>query len=317
MFDFQQKITIDKNLVLPGRVLLAPMHGVMSPFFTQALQELNLAPAAVTPFLCVTEHSIPSCRSLRNSLKHWKHTPEQPRIVQLIGRHPEALAESAYRLAETGYRCINLNFACPAPMVTKNGHGGACLKDPALMARILKEILHVCGENISLSVKVRTGWDSPAETETIAKTIADSGVKLAVVHFRTVREQYDEVTDPLLRLTAFRQAAPDLVLFGNGGIVSVADAVTMCRETGCDGAAAARGIMRNPYLLHDILEGKERETDGRSEFLRTIFRYSLQAKKWRRNGFLECVRLCYGLDSSEFRKYAAMTKEEIGKDMMS
>lgn len=309
--NFAAPLTVDGLLTLPGRALLAPMHGVMTAPFAAAMEECGLADTAITPFLCVSPKSVPSRTALRRALKSWHHTPEKPRIVQLIGRNGEELAETALHLAGLGFPAVNLNFACPAPVVVAKGHGGACLKEPRLIARIVETVRRRTEGKVSLSVKLRTGWDSPSEASVLLKTVRDAGAALAVVHFRTVREMYSDVEAPYVRLALCREAVPDLPLFGNGDILTCGDAYAMCGETGCDGVAAARGVWRNPRLLCEIEGRADRVPADPRAFLTAVCRHTLEQKKWPRNGFLECVKFAFGERSDDFRRIARLSDEAI------
>ena len=309
--NFAAPLAVDPLLTLPGRVMLAPMHGVMSAAFAAALDECGLASAAITPFLSVSKGSVPSATALRRHLKAWRHTPESPRIIQLLGRDPEELAETALRLAGLGFPAVNLNFACPAPVVVAKGHGGACLKDPALIGRIVGTVRRRTEGKVSLSVKLRTGWDSPDEATEVLKAVRDAGASLAVVHFRTVREMYSAVEDPYARLALCRKAVPGFPLFGNGDILTAADAHAMCEVSGCDGAAAARGVWRNPRLLCEIEGRSGGGLPDAYAFLRVLCRHTLAQKTWPRNGFLECVKFAFGEESEEFRRIAQLPDEAV------
>ena len=104
--------------------------------------------------------------------------------------------------------------------------------------------------------------------------------------------------------------------YGDDNVVvrSSADAVRMCAETGCDGTAVARGIMRDPFLIRKIVRGSDAPaTDAdRMRFLKTLYRCSAHAEKWRRNGFMECIRMCSGgADSELFQRCIRLSDEEL------
>lgn len=316
--EFSSPVRVDDLLTLPDRVMLAPMQGVMSPAFTAAVSEWGIATTRITPFLCAGPDSIPSPRALRKTLALWNGHNAGPLLVQLIGKDPRALAETAYRLAENGYPYINLNFGCPGRLVMRSGHGGACLREPEQMDRILREIRALCGSRISLSVKLRTGYDTPDEMGHLADILLRNEIPLVILHFRTVAEQYGPVEDPLPRLRKFRQLMPGTILFGNGDIDSHAAALRMIQETGCDGVAVARAVSRDPFLLKKIRDGKDSEParEEKIRFLQTIFRHA--GNEWRRNGFLENLRMCFGEDSHDFRRFARLhTREEMAAEWIS
>lgn len=316
-FDFMQPIHVDQTLTLPDRVILAPMQGVMSPAFVQAAVETGIAGTRMTPFFSTGKNSIPSGRALRRALRVWGGHDTGPLFVQLTGCHADSLAETAYRLVENGYPYVNLNFGCPSRQVMSSGHGGACLKDPALMYDLITAIHKRCGETVSLSVKMRTGYESPEEMTALAGMLRDTAVRLIILHFRTVKEEYRPVENPLLRIARFRELLPDRILFGNGDIKTEEDAQRMVAETGCDGIALARMITKDPFLIRRILRknGMQTTDHDRYDFLYRIFCNSQTGGTWKRNGFLENVRMTFGADSPEFRRFITLSKEEMEQEL--
>ena len=311
-------LKIDDILTLPDRVILAPMQGVMSPGFVCAAVETGIAGTRMTPFFSIGANSIPSGRALRRALKVWAGHESGPLIVQLAGCHADSLAETSYRLIENGYPYINLNFGCPSRQVMSSGHGGACLKDPALMVKLIHAIHERCGGAVSLSVKMRTGYESADEMENLAAALRDTAVRLIILHFRTVKETYQSVENPLPRLARFRELMPDRILFGNGDITSPADALRMLEVCGCDGIALARGVTKDPFLIQRILHKNGGETTDRDryQFLYRIFTNSATGSNWKRNGFLENVRMTFGADSKEFRHFITLSKEEMAEELV-
>ena len=62
----------------------------------------------------------------------------EPRVVQLAGADPEALAEAARRNVDLGAQIIDINMGCPAKKVCNRLCGSALLTDENLVAKILK-----------------------------------------------------------------------------------------------------------------------------------------------------------------------------------
>ena len=319
MTDLSQPLDLGSGHILPERIILSPMQGVMSPCFAETLRSLDLVRVLVTPFLSVSARSVPSLRALRKLLAPWPALPGRTVIVQLMGRDPDSLAETTVRLGEIGYPFVNLNFACPSPCVVRAGNGGAILRDPPLLSRLMERAARTAETHgIALSVKLRTGWSSPDEISELAKRTADAGIRFAILHFRTVEEMYRPVKDPYARLSAFQAAAgPDLIVFGNGDITSPEDASSMCRTAGCPGIALARGILKDPYLLRRIASGGKTSTPeenrkDRMTFLRELLVHTREdgGKKWR-NGFLECVRMCYEDDPKLFQSLVQLSDKEL------
>lgn len=227
--------------------MLSPMEGVTTLSFVRAASELNLVDLWMTPFFSVTAGSVPSRASLRKKLEVYSGT-KFPLIVQLIGHDADSLAETACRLAEIGVRAVNLNFACPSPTVTRHGSGGALLKDPEKIREIVSKIRSRLPENISLSVKLRSGYETPNVKEIIQ---AVSDAEFIVFHFRTVREMYFPVEHGLSRIAEAVENT-EIPVFGNGDIDSCESAEKMIQQTHCKGVAIARAFLRDPSLPNRI-----------------------------------------------------------------
>ena len=241
--NFAAPLPLKSGFLLPSRVMLSPMEGVTTASFIRAASGLGLADLLMTPFFSVTAGSIPSRSSLRKKLEVYSETG-LPLIVQLIGHDADSLAATACRLAEIGVHAVNLNFACPSPTVIRHGSGGALLKDPEKIRKIVSKIRAMLPEKISLSVKLRSGFELPNVKEIIQ---AVSDAELIVFHFRTVKEMYSPVEHGLARIAEAVENTK-LPVFGNGDIDSCESAEKMVQQTHCKGVAVARAFLRDPSL---------------------------------------------------------------------
>lgn len=245
--NFAAPLPLKSGFLLPSRVMLSPMEGVTTASFIRAASGLGLADLLMTPFFSVTAGSVPSRASLRKKLEVYSETG-LPLIVQLIGHDADSLAATACRLAEIGVRAVNLNFACPSPTVIRHGSGGALLKDPEKIRKIVSQIRSTLPEDVSLSVKLRSGFETPNVKEIIQ---AVSDAEFIVFHFRTVCEMYSPVTQGLVRIAEAVENT-EIPIFGNGDIDSCESAEMMIQQTHCKGVAVARAFLRDPSLPNRI-----------------------------------------------------------------
>lgn len=253
--NFAEPLKIDEHLTLATRAIASPMAGVMSGVFCRAASQMRLIRNWLTPFICVSPGSVPSLTSLRKKILPFQNG--MPLIVQLLGHDANAMAETARRLGEIGVVGVNLNFACPAPLVRKNGNGGMILGDPGKLHAMTSAAVKAAGNLTNVSVKIRTGVHSPSETAEIACALNDAGIRFVICHFRTVDEMYDPVPDPMKRLANVRESLdPQTILIGNGDISGLADAEKMVLQTGCDGVAVGRALLRDPFVLQKICIGE-------------------------------------------------------------
>lgn len=283
---------------LPCGVFLAPMEGVMAPAFVEAASALGLLDVWMPPFVSVPAGAVPSKAALRRRLANFDASG-LPVVPQILGKDPEAVASCAGRLAALGYEFISLNFACPSPVVLRSGSGGAMLKKPELLLRTLQLALEAVDGKASLIVKLRTGWSSPKECESLLPAIREAGAGACILHFRTVEEKYNIVEGGLARLANAVELSWPMPVIGNGDIRSVSDAERMLCETECAGLAIARGFLSDPFLLRRLL-GKDSPSldEGRKLFLA-----ALQAQKTKavKGNVLEVAKEMYGERSESFK----------------
>jgi len=183
---------------------------------------------------------------------------EYPMSVQLFGSEPAFMAEAA-RLLESGeYRgavgeippvAIDVNMGCPMAKIVGNGEGSALMKDPALAAKIVREMTRAV--SLPITVKIRAGWDRESiNAVEMAKRLEDAGAAMICVHGRTREQMYAPKADWSV-IRAVKEAV-SVPVIGNGDLFSAADALRMRAETGCDGVMIARGAQGNPWIFSEI-----------------------------------------------------------------
>lgn len=284
---------------LPGRLLPGPMEGISEGSFLRVMTDRGLVQAWHTPFLRIST-GVPR----RSRLAAWL-TPYQatglPVIAQIMGTDSARLAAAARRLHDLGVLCVDLNCACPSPTVIGNQAGGYRLRDPDWMARTLDAMRQACGAR-AISVKIRCGFESPAELPAIATALRHAAPDLVFCHFRTVREMYRPVADGLERLRRLRDLLPDTRLFGSGDLFTVEDALRMGETTGVDGITPARGLIRNPGLIREIAAAlggppfTPMTEDDKKAFLHDLS--ELSGLPVRKRGFVIHVARAMGIDFS-------------------
>lgn len=171
--------------------------------------------------------------------------------AQLCGSNPKFAAPCARIVEELGFDLIDLNCGCPVDKVTKDNSGSGLLKQPQLIGEILCNI--VAAVKIPVTVKIRAGWDEESiNGPEITRIAEQAGAKVIFVHGRTRKQAYkgpanwDYIRD-------CKEAAQDILVFGNGDVVDAASAERMFAHTGCDGVLLSRGLFGHPYVIEDII----------------------------------------------------------------
>ncbi|MGM3174294.1 tRNA dihydrouridine(16) synthase DusC [Dickeya lacustris] len=236
------------------RVLLAPMEGVLDSLVRELLTEVNDYDLCITEFLRVVDSRLPvkAFYRLCPELRHGSRTPSgTPVRVQLLGQHPQWLAENAERAVELGSWGVDLNCGCPSKMVNGSGGGATLLKDPDLIYRAAKAMREAVPAALPVTVKVRLGWDSPAAQFEIADAVQQAGASELVVHGRTKEDGYraDKINWAAIGEIRARLRIP---VIANGEIWDWASAQACLAATGCDAVMIGRGALNVPNLSRVI-----------------------------------------------------------------
>ncbi|MGY3868031.1 tRNA dihydrouridine(16) synthase DusC [Aeromonas crassostreae] len=231
------------------RVILAPMQGVLDHLMREVLTSVNDYDLCVSEFVRVVDQLLPTkvfyriAPELRQGGKTRAGTPVR---VQLLGQHPEWLAENAVRAIALGSPGVDLNFGCPAPTVNKSKGGAVLLKEPEAVYRIVKAVREAVPAHLPVSAKIRLGYDDKSLFLENAHAASDGGAVELAVHARTKREGYRppahwEYVD------AIRRALP-IPVTANGEIWNHEDALACARVSGCDSLMVGRGAVSLPNL---------------------------------------------------------------------
>jgi len=208
-----------------------------------------------------------------------------PITGQLMGSHPEEIAEGAKILVGLGYDVIDINLACPVKKIKKKARGGHLLSVPDEAIAILESVMDAVGDQVPLTTKLRRAYDdAPQSLENFTKILQGAieiGFSGATVHSRTVQQKYigpgswDELrqivdhfglrdgewrmadsewknSEPSVKPNTHPPSAiphPPFLLGGSGDIWEAADIFRMIEQTGVHWVAVARGCIGNPWIF--------------------------------------------------------------------
>jgi tRNA-dihydrouridine synthase B len=181
------------------------------------------------------------------SQRRMNHEGEpEPRVVQLAGADPQALAEAARLNVALGAQIIDLNMGCPAKKVCGKLCGSALLTDEALVARILEAVVRAAA--VPVTLKIRTGWDPEHRNGVnIARIAQACGIAALAVHGRTRADFYQgEAEYETIRAIKASVAIP---VFANGDISSAKKARDVLDFTGADGVMIGRASHGAPWIF--------------------------------------------------------------------
>lgn len=135
--------------------------------------------------------------------------------------------------------------------MTSQTAGGALLREPMALGRLLDRLRQEIRG--SFSVKVRSGFDDPAQIFSLLTLFADSGIDFLVVHPRTVKQLYSGPADHGITAEVVRQTP--LPVIANGDVFNSAVGRRVLTETGAAGLMLGRGAIADP-LLFERLRGR-------------------------------------------------------------
>jgi tRNA-dihydrouridine synthase B len=173
----------------------------------------------------------------------------EPRVVQLTGADPAALAQAACANVALGAQIIDLNMGCPAKKVCGRSCGSALLTDEPLVARILEAV--VGAVDVPVTLKIRTGWDRQHRNGVdIARLAAACGVAALAVHGRTRADLFDGAAEYYTIRDIKAQVR--IPVFANGDIDTPQKALEVLDFTGADGVMIGRASHGAPWIFRAV-----------------------------------------------------------------
>ena len=230
----------------PG--VLAPMAGVTDRPFRVLARRLGAGLAASE--MITADVRLWNSRKSRQRMNH-DGEPE-PRVVQLAGAEPGALAEAARRNVDLGAQIIDINMGCPAKKVCNRLCGSALLQDEPLVARLLEAVVGaVAGQGVPVTLKTRTGWNRENRNAVRVARIAEaSGIAAIAIHGRTRADFYaGEAEYATIRDVKQSVRIP---VIANGDVDTARKAREVLDFTRADGVMLGRAAHGAPWIFREV-----------------------------------------------------------------
>lgn len=182
---------------------------------------------------------------------------ERPIVAQLFTGSPEKMRGAAKLVAELGFDGVDINMGCPVKIITNQGAGSDCIKDPAnaqALIRAAKEGVKEAGKNIPVSVKTRLGYNED-ELETWLPALLQEEPAVITLHARTKKDmsKVSARWDRIKRAVEIRDALrSETLIIGNGDVKDVADAKEKILASGADGTMFGRALLGNPWIFDEL-----------------------------------------------------------------
>jgi len=235
------------------KIILAPMEGLLDGCMRDILTAKGGFDLCMTEFLPVTTRLEPVKKFRRlcpEMDQGWRTPSGTPVVLQLLGGEPEAMAANAKRAVKLGAPGLDINFGCPSKFANRRGAGAALLKQPGRLYDIMKAVRAVVPESVSLSAKIRLGYDDTSLLFENVAAIGEAGTDFITVHARTKADSYS--SPARWEWFARIKEVSNIPLVANGDINSVEDYLRCIDISGCRDVMIGRGAVSSPGLAWEI-----------------------------------------------------------------
>lgn len=174
-------------------------------------------------------------------------------IPQIICSNTDELKWLTDIVASYGYKQININMGCPAPMQTKLMRGSGMLSHPDKLESLLKEVENY-KQDVTFSVKMRLGLENNDDWRNLIGMLNSSCINQVIMHPRVGKQMYKGEVDMDAFNEFYEQCAKPLVY--NGDIVSL-DQLTTIEERypKLSGIMLGRALLGQPFVAKEYKDG--------------------------------------------------------------
>lgn len=246
-------------------LILAPMQGLTELLFRRAFERAfpGAFDYAVSPFISLTHGNLMDAEKKIADVLPERNSGSMRVVPQILGHEVGEFVDLANRLYDLGYEEVNWNIGCPMRRVAGKHRGSGILPYPEEVRAVLEGVVPAMRPR--LSVKMRLGYRSANEIDSIVPILNDYPLANVTIHPRIGKQMYSGTPD----LTRFAEVLPMLkhkVIY-NGDICSLGDyerirrMIPMVKDV-----MIGRGVLYNPLLPIEIRRAQPEGLDGVNGF---------------------------------------------------
>ena len=215
-----------------------------------------------SPFITTNQHFTIQNREKKDIL------PENNKgiylVPQIMTNNAEQFYDMANKIADLGYKEINLNLGCPSRTVVTKKKGSGFLAYPEELNCFLDEIFYYC-KDMEISIKTRIGMDDPEEFVRLLQIYNKYPLKELIIHPRLQTDYYKN--HPNMEVFQYALEKSNTPICYNGDLFTVEEIENFQREyPTVENVMLGRGILKNPTLMKE-LKGEARDLNKWHEFL--------------------------------------------------
>ncbi|ETA68020.1 putative TIM-barrel protein, nifR3 family [Methanolobus tindarius DSM 2278] len=232
------------DIKISGNILLAPMSNVTNLPFRLMCKKYG---ASFTYSEMISSDAV-IYENEKSINRGMSCEEERPLGIQIFGNSAENMTKAALRIEEIYQpEIIDINFGCPARLLTKDGCGSALLRSPELIHEIITGLTDNLSTPVTAKIRVLEYMEKTLE---IAHLIEDAGADALTVHGRTRQQQYSGKADHSYVKKIKQELS--IPVIANGDIIDETSARQVLDYTECDGIMIGRAAMGNPFLFRRI-----------------------------------------------------------------
>ena len=185
-------------------------------------------------------------------------------IPQIMTNNAEQFYDMANKIADLGYKEINLNLGCPSRTVVTKKKGSGFLAYPEELNGFLDEIFYYC-RDMEISIKTRIGMENTEEFVRLLQIYKKYPLKELIVHPRLQTDYYNN--HPNMEVFQYALDNSKAPVCYNGDLFTVEAIENFQKDyPTVENIMLGRGILKAPTLMRE-LEGKKRDLNKWHEFL--------------------------------------------------